>query len=70
MNAEPRNNANFFVFNRAKWVSTGSQYNTIAQNHTSGSNYGYADGHVKWAHIEQLISTTDPSKDAFVRLKS
>jgi prepilin-type N-terminal cleavage/methylation domain-containing protein/prepilin-type processing-associated H-X9-DG protein len=68
-NAESMNNANFFVFNRSNWLATGPNYNVIAQNHTAGSNYAYADGHVKWAHLSQLINTTDSSQDAFIRDK-
>ena len=74
-NGEPHDNAYFDVNQRQLWLNdiannVNDHYNVIATYHNGGSNWGYADGHVKWSTLGRLVNTSDTSKDAFIRVKA
>ena len=74
-NSEPHDNPYFDVNLRQHWLNdiqnnVNDHLNVIAQYHNGGSNWGYADGHVKWSPLAKLINTSDTSKDAFIRVKA
>ncbi len=74
-NSEPHDNPFFDVNLRQHWLdditnNVNDHLNVIATYHNGGSNWGYADGHVKWSPLAKLINTSDTSKDAFIRVKA
>ncbi|MGI4789312.1 MAG: DUF1559 domain-containing protein [Janthinobacterium lividum] len=74
-NSEPHDNAFFDVNQRQSWLDAitnhvNNHFNVISQYHNGGSNWGYADGHVKWSPLAKLVNTSDTSKDAFIRVKA
>ncbi len=69
VDADGENAGSYIVTNRFSWNTNMPHANYIAQYHSGGANYGYGDGHCKWAHIEQLMSSTNGEADSFIRLK-
>jgi prepilin-type processing-associated H-X9-DG protein len=47
----------------------GLDRNYIAKNHTDGTNWCFADGHVKWYPLSQVINTANPAQDLLIREK-
>ena len=69
LNSVANGNYGLYTINRAGYLPGGNNQYVVARYHNDGTNWSFADGHVKWLKIETTVNTSNTLQDLWVRDK-